>query len=79
MIYLSLGLSFILMFIGCKLILTYLHEVFKEVPKIPTPVSLSVIATILIISTIASVIKTKKDPGATAHAGRMNVVDEEDK
>ena len=79
LIYLSLGLSFILMFIGCKLILTYLHEVFKEVPKIPTPVSLSVIATILIISTIASVIKTKKDPGATAHAGRMNVVDEEDK
>jgi tellurite resistance protein TerC len=79
LVYLSLGLSFILMFIGVKLVMTYLHEQFDSVPKIPTPVSLSVIATILIISTIASVIKTKRDPGATAHAGRMNVVDEEDK
>jgi tellurite resistance protein TerC len=66
------------MFIGCKLILTYLHEVFSEVPKIPTPVSLGVIATILIISTVASVIKSKKDPSAIAHAGRMNVDDKEE-
>ena len=78
LIYLSLGLSFILMFIGCKLILTYLHEVFTEVPKITTPVSLGVIATILIISTVASVIKSKKDPSAIAHAGRMNVEDKEE-
>jgi tellurite resistance protein TerC len=78
LIYLSLGLSFILMFIGCKLILTYLHEVFTEVPKIPTPVSLGVIATILIISTVASVIKSKKDPSAIAHAGRMSVDDKEE-
>ena len=66
------------MFIGCKLILTYLHEVFTEVPKITTPVSLSVIATILIISTVASVIKSKKDPSAIPHAGRMNVEDKEE-
>ncbi len=79
LIYLSLGLSFILMFIGFKLILTYLHELFKEIPKIATPVSLGVIASILIISTVASVIKSKKDPGATAHAGRMSVVDDENK
>ena len=77
LIYLSLGLSFILMFIGFKLILTYLHELFKEIPKIATPVSLGVIATILIISTVASVIKSKKDPSAIAHAGRMNIQDEE--
>jgi tellurite resistance protein TerC len=79
LIYLSLGLSFILMFIGFKLILTYLHELLKEIPKIATPVSLGVIASILIISTVASVIKSKKDPGATAHAGRMSVVDDENK
>ena len=71
LVYLSLGLSVILMFIGVKLIMTYLHETWAEVPKIPTLVSLAVIATILIVSTIASLIKVKKDPTAHAHAGRV--------
>jgi tellurite resistance protein TerC len=71
LVYLSLGLSVILMFIGVKLIMTYLHETWAEIPKIPTLVSLAVIATILIVSTIASLIKVKKDPTAHAHAGRV--------
>ena len=71
LIYLSLGLSFILMFIGTKLILTFLHEEFSQVPKIPTVVSLGVIVLILAISTVASVIKSKSDPTARAHAGRI--------
>ena len=71
LVYLSLGLSVILMFIGVKLIMTYLHETWTEIPKIPTLVSLAVIATILIVSTVASLIKVKKDPSAHAHAGRM--------
>ena len=71
LIYLSLGLSFILMFIGVKLIMTYLHEQFYDIPKIPTPVSLGVIASILAISTVASLIKSSKDPSAKAHAGRI--------
>jgi len=71
LVYLSLGLSIILMFIGVKLILTYVHEVFKEVPKVPTVLSLAVIGIILIVSTVASFIKTKKDPNAHAHAGRV--------
>jgi tellurite resistance protein TerC len=71
LIYLSLGLSIILMFIGIKLIFTYLHETWSEVPKIPTLFSLAVIGLILIISTIASLIKSKKDPSAHAHAGRV--------
>jgi tellurite resistance protein TerC len=71
LVYLSLGLSVILMFIGVKLIMTYLHETWTEVPKIPTLVSLGVIAAILIVSTIASLIKVKKDPTAHAHAGRV--------
>ena len=72
LVYLSLGLSVILMFIGVKLIMTYLHEIWYEVPKIPTLASLSVIALILIVSTIASMIKVKRDPTAQAHAGRIS-------
>jgi tellurite resistance protein TerC len=71
LIYLSLGLSIILMFIGVKLIMTYLHEEFTSIPKISTPIGLAVIGTILVISTVASLIKTKSDPTAKAHAGRV--------
>jgi len=77
LIYLSLGLSIILMFIGVKLILTYLHEVWYEVPKIPTVGSLSVIGLILLVSTVASLVKSKKDPSAIAHAGRITASEEE--
>jgi tellurite resistance protein TerC len=77
LVYLSLGLSIILMFIGVKLIMTYVHEIWYEVPKIPTLVSLAVIALILIVSTVASLIKVKKDPTAHAHAGRVTAAPEE--
>jgi len=71
LVYLSLGLSIILMFIGVKLILTFLHETWYDIPKIPTLVSLAVIGLILLVSTIASLIKSKRDPKAVAHAGRV--------
>jgi tellurite resistance protein TerC len=71
LIYLSLGLSIILMFIGVKLIMTYLHEQFDSIPKVSTPVGLGVIGAVLVISTVASLIKTKSDPSARAHAGRV--------
>ena len=71
LIYLSLGLSFILMFIGVKLILLFFHEIWVEIPKIPTLTSLAVIGLILLVSTIASLIKSKKDPTAHAHACRV--------
>ncbi|MBC7463156.1 MAG: TerC/Alx family metal homeostasis membrane protein [Actinobacteria bacterium] len=71
LIYLSLGLSIILMFIGVKLILTYVHEVSNDVPKISTSLSLVVIGSILVITTVASLIKSRRDPSATAHAGRV--------
>ncbi len=77
LIYLSLGLSIILMFIGVKLIMTYLHEVWVEVPKIPTVGSLAVISIILVVSTVASLVKSKKDPSAIAHAGRITAGPEE--
>lgn len=78
LIYLSLGLSIILMFIGVKLIMTYLHEVWYSVPKIPTLTSLSIIGLILLVSTIASLIKSRNDPKAIAHAGRVTGSHEED-
>lgn len=71
LIYLSTGLSVILVFIGFKLILTFAHEVNNDIPKIPTVFSLCVIAGVLIIAAVASWIKVRKDPSATAHAGTI--------
>jgi len=72
LVYLAAGLAVILILIGFKLILTYFHEVFPEtVPKIDTIWSLVFIALVLIVVTIASWIKTRKDPDAIAHAGRL--------
>jgi tellurite resistance protein TerC len=72
LIYLSLGLAVILVFIGFKLVFTYFHEVFPEtVPKIPTNVSLTVIIGVLLITGLASWWKVRKDPEARGHAGRV--------
>lgn len=72
LIYFSLGLSFILVFIGIKLMLLWAYEEFDAPTKISTNVSLIVIGTILLISTVASLIKSSRDPSAVAHAGRMS-------
>ena len=72
LIYLSMGLAFILIFIGIKLVMVWGHENWESVPKISTNFSLAVIGTILLIATVASLIKSKKDPSAVAHAGRMS-------
>jgi len=71
LVYLSLGLAFILIFIGAKLVMLYLHKIFEAVPKIETSLSLIVIAAILVVSTVASLIKSKRDPSAKAHAGKI--------
>ena len=77
LVFLSTGLAVILVFIGIKLVLTYVHETWPSVPKIPTMWSLVVIGIILVIVTVASVIKVRKDPTVIAHAGRLT--DPEDK
>ncbi len=77
LIYLSTGLAVILIFIGIKLVLTYLHETWPSIPKIPTTWSLIAIAVILIVVTWASLMKVRKDPSAVAHAGRLTDHDEE--
>jgi tellurite resistance protein TerC len=71
LIYLSLGLSVILIFIGFKLLFTYFHEVTDTVPKIPTNVSLVFIAVVLIAVFVGSAIKVRIDPTAVGHAGRI--------
>jgi tellurite resistance protein TerC len=71
LVYLAVGLSVILAFIGVKLILTFVHEVVPEVPKIPTTLSLGVIITILVVTTVASLLKARRDPTARAHSGAL--------
>ncbi|MGM7643298.1 TerC family protein [Nocardia sp. JW2] len=69
LVYLSYGLAAILAFIGVKLVLHALHEntlgfinggEHVSVPEISTPVSLSVILGILVIATVASLLKTRR-------------------
>ncbi len=69
LVYLAVGLSFILAFIGVKLILTFLHEVNADIPKIPTTVSLAVIIVTLVVTGVASWLKVRRDPSARAHSG----------
>jgi tellurite resistance protein TerC len=71
LVYLSVGLSVILGFIGVKLILTYVHEVNPDVPKIETLWSLGFIAVVLTVTTVASLAKARRDPTAHAHSGSL--------
>ena len=68
LIYLSVGLALILGFIGVKLVLHALHKNslpfinggnYVDVPEISTAMSISVIAVILVITTVASLIRTR--------------------
>jgi TerC family integral membrane protein len=68
LVYLSQGLAFILFFIGVKLVLHALHEnevpfinggQHVPVPEIPTLLSLGVIVVTLVITTAASLYKTR--------------------
>jgi tellurite resistance protein TerC len=71
LVYLSVGLAVILAFIGVKLILHFVHTQTQAVPGISTGVSLGVIAAVLAVTTIASLIKVRRDPAARAHAGAL--------
>ena len=77
LVYLSLGLAVILAFIGVKLIMEAIHEnqlpfagerePIESIPEIPIWLSLSIILGVLIIATVASLLKTRgqfADPGA---------------
>ena len=74
LVYLSLGLSFILAFIGVKLILHALHENELpfinggeplQVPVIDTLVSLGVIIVALVVTAVASLLKSRNQANAS--------------
>ncbi|WP_371622834.1 TerC family protein [Streptomyces sp. NBC_01116] len=66
LVHLSYGLSVILGFIGVKLVLHALHESGVHVPVVSIPFSLAVIGGVLVITTITSLIASKKMAAAEA-------------
>jgi tellurite resistance protein TerC len=71
LVYLSTGLAVILAFIGVKLVLHWGHTVDDSVPEISTNVSLGVIVVVLAVTTVASLLRVRRDPTAVAHAGSV--------
>ncbi|MCH7230878.1 TerC family protein [Glycomyces sp. L485] len=72
LVYLSTGLAIILAFIGFKLMLHWAHvDIDDRVPEIPTGISLGVVIGVLIVVTVASLVKTRRDPTIKAHAGSL--------
>src|SRR5687767_12317769 len=72
LVYLSAGLAVILAFIGVKLILHWGHvDISASIPEVPTPLSLGVIISILVVVTVASLVKTRNDPSVKAHPGSL--------
>src|SRR6185312_16063610 len=71
LIYLSIGLSVILAFIGIKLVLHWGHLQDDAVPEIETATSLVVITIVLAVTVVASVLRARREPEARAHAGSL--------
>src|SRR4051812_16850568 len=71
LVYLSTGLSLILAFIGVKLLLHWGHLQDDSVPEVATSTSLLVILVVLAITIVASLLKSRQDPEARAHAGSL--------
>ncbi|MEV0340527.1 TerC family protein [Nocardia sp. NPDC050713] len=70
LVHLSYGLSAILGFIGVKLFMHALHESGVAVPEISIGVSLAVIVGVLTVTTISSLIATKRQERAELTAAR---------
>jgi tellurite resistance protein TerC len=71
LVYLSTGLSLILAFIGVKLLLHFGHLQHDSIPDVTTGVSLAVILAILAVTVVASLLRSRSDPAARAHAGSL--------
>ena len=71
LVYMSTGLALILAFIGVKLVLEFAHHEYHPIPEISTTASLAVILTGLAITTIASIVKSRRDPSIRAHPGSL--------
>ncbi|WP_066368021.1 TerC family protein [Herbidospora mongoliensis] len=68
LVYLSYGLAFILAFIGVKLILEAMHDIVEWAPKIPIQVSLGVIIGTMLVTTVASILKSRRTAAAEKDA-----------
>jgi len=79
LVYLSTGLALILAFIGFKLGLHWGHLQSHSVPEISTGFSLIVIGIVLTVTTVASLVKSKRDPTMKAHAGSLRAHPNKDK
>src|SRR3954462_4664992 len=77
LVYLSTGLSLILAFIGVKLLLHFGHVQNNSIPEIATSTSLLVIVVVLAVTTVASLLKARREPGARAHAGSLRATGDE--
>ena len=66
LVHLSYGLSVILGFIGVKLVLHALHESGVPVPEISIPVSLGVICAVLVVTTVTSLMASRKQAAVAA-------------
>ncbi|MDN3239505.1 TerC family protein [Glycomyces tritici] len=73
LVYLSAGLAIILLFIGVKLVLHWAHvDINPSIPEVSTPLSLIVVIGVLVVVTVASLIKTRMSPEEKAHAGSLS-------
>lgn len=70
LVHLGFGLAAILGFIGVKLVLHWAHLVWPSVPEIPTLASLFVIVGILAVTTVTSLIASKKADERAASTDR---------
>jgi tellurite resistance protein TerC len=74
LVYLTHGLAFILAFIGVKLVLEAAHGYGAHwAPEIPIWLSLAVIGGTMAITTVASLIKARRDPSAMLSTGGSGV------
>jgi TerC family integral membrane protein len=71
LVYLSAGLALILAFIGVKLILHWAHGIDHRIPEISTLWSLAFIGVVLAVTTVASLVSSRRNPAARAHAGAV--------
>ncbi|WP_431959840.1 TerC/Alx family metal homeostasis membrane protein [Actinacidiphila sp. bgisy160] len=67
LVHLSYGLSIILGFIGVKLVLHALHESGVHVPEISIPFSLGFIVVVLAVTTVTSLMASRKQATAEQH------------
>src|SRR4029079_11616680 len=71
LVYLSTGLSLILAFLGVKLLLHWGDLQNDDVPEVATSTSLLVILVVLTVTVVASLLKSRREPDARAHAGSL--------